>query len=164
MIKYLVSIFVVFLSGCATYVPVSADYKGATAYISDSSAIESSTRIKLFFVLAVEGKEIHNSSGATKSANFGRGFSIVPSSAGRYVEARPQKLTLKATHAMGAPIHEFAAIAAGTFYSVQGAIGFTPKSGGKYVVKGELTKESSSVWIEDVASGEVVSENVISSK
>ena len=45
---------------------------------------------------------------------------------------------------------------AGTFYSVEGVVNFTPRPDGKYIVKGELGKAKSSVWIEDVDTGKPV--------
>ena len=74
----------------------------------------------------------------------------------RYVPIRPMKVTLRASHATGAPIHAIAMQMAGTYYSVEGVVDFEPKASGRYAVKGELKKEGSSVWIEDVTTGQPV--------
>ena len=66
------------------------------------------------------------------------------------------KVTLRASHATGAPIAAIASQMAGTFFSVEGVVDFTPRPDGNYVVKGELKKEKSSVWIEDVETGKPV--------
>ena len=49
---------------------------------------------------------------------------------------------------------------AGRFYSVSGTVDFEPKPGGHYTVKGELRAEGSSVWLEDDATGEIVTPKV----
>jgi hypothetical protein len=162
LFKFLNLTLLLFLSGCATtYLPIPADYKGPTAYVVDSASSEDSTRARLFYLVSIEGNVIPNAGGATYSDNQGRGFRISPSTVGRRIQARPQKVVLRGTHAMGAPIHELGARAAGTFFSVSGEIEFSPEPDGQYVVKGELKKEGSSVWIEDANSGRVVGEKVV---
>ena len=71
------------------------------------------------------------------------------------------KLKLRGTHITGAPIHARFSQAAGTFFSVEGTVEFTPSPGGYYEVKGELKKEGSSVWIEDARTDERVTEKII---
>jgi hypothetical protein len=44
---------------------------------------------------------------------------------------------------------------------VDGVVDFNPTPEGIYVVKGELKKEGSSVWIEDVKTGQIVTEKVV---
>jgi hypothetical protein len=70
------------------------------------------------------------------------------------VKAKPMKVTLRGSHATGAPIHAMASQMAGTFFSVEGSVDFSPQENRKYRVKGELKKEKSSVWIEDAETGE----------
>lgn len=69
---------------------------------------------------------------------------------------------LVGTHETGAPIHALFSMARGTFFSVEGVIQFTPAGGGDYVVKGELGKASSAVWIEDAVTGRRVTEKIVS--
>jgi hypothetical protein len=52
-----------------------------------------------------------------------------------------------ARQATDAPI---ASQIAGTFFSVEWVVEFTPKPDGKYTAKGELKKEKSSIWIENI--------------
>lgn len=51
-------------------------------------------------------------------------------------------------------------MAAGTFFSVEGVVDFRPVAGRNYLVKGELKKDGSPIWIEDEASGEIVTVKV----
>ena len=71
------------------------------------------------------------------------------------------KVHLKGSHTTGAPIAAMISQAAGTFYSVEGTVEFSPQPGGQYLVKGELGKEASSVWIEDAYTGQLVTEKVV---
>ncbi len=71
------------------------------------------------------------------------------------------QVKLIATPQTGAPIHELASRVTGNFFSVEGEVDFNPAPGGRYLVKGELKKGASSVWIEDVETGECVTEKVI---
>jgi hypothetical protein len=69
-------------------------------------------------------------------------------------------LTLRGSHATGAPVHALASQMAGTFFSVEDTVDFLPEPDHVYVVKGDLKKAKSSVWIEDVATGKPVTQIV----
>lgn len=69
--------------------------------------------------------------------------------------------TIRASHATGAPIAAIASQMAGTFFSVEGVVDFEPRADIWYVVKGVLSKESSSVWIEEADSGIVVTKKIV---
>jgi len=149
------------LTSCASsYKPVPDDYTGPTATISDSGIVESQSKAQLFAVTAIDGNPIANSFGATAHASAGQGLRIIKSLVERQVPAHAMKITLEASHTTGAPIHALFSQAAGTFFSVKGTLDFTPKPGGKYVVKGELKKDGSSVWLEDAETHQLVTEKV----
>jgi hypothetical protein len=149
-----------FLHGCATYKPVPEGYTGPVALVSDSGFSESGTKAQLFALVEVEGNAIENSFGASASASHGQGFALTTRFVSRPVPARSMKVRLKGSHTTGAPIHAIVSQAAGTFFSVEGTADFTPQSGGNYVVKGELKKDGSSVWIEDTATGQPVTQKI----
>lgn len=145
------------LAGCATYEPVPKDYTGPTAVIADSGFSENGTKAQLFALMEVDGNRIGNAFGASASASHGRGASLTTVYPQRAVPARPMKLLIRASHATGMPIHAIASQIAGTFFSIDGTVDFTPEAGRRYVVRGELKKEKSSVWIEDAETGKPVS-------
>lgn len=145
------------LSGCATYQPVPQGYSGPTATIHDSGFSEDSTKAQFFAVVAVNGQSISNAFGDSTQASAGRGAQLRTIYTYRDVKAEPMKLTLRGSHATGAPIHAMASQMAGTFFTVEGVVDFTPQAGATYVVKGELSKAQSSVWIEDMATKQKVS-------
>jgi hypothetical protein len=117
----------------------------------------------MFALLEVDGNRIENAFGASANASHGRGASLTTVYPERQVQVRAMKVRLQGSHATGAPIHAMASQLAGTFFSVEGVVDFTPKANGRYAVKGELKKEKSSVWIEDLETGQPVTA-VVSSK
>ncbi len=155
-------IFLVALSLCAcAYKPVPDGYTGPVATIRDTGFRESSTKAQMFVLVEIDGHTIPNSLDESVSASQGLGFFVRTLFTSREVPARPMKLKLRGTHITGAPIHALFSQAAGTFFSVEGTVEFTPPPGGYYEVKGELKKEGSSVWIEDGRTNERVTQKII---
>ena len=149
------------LAGCATNKPVPDGYTGPTATVADSGQQESGGKAQLFALMSIDGNRISNAFSASAGASYGRGFALSMSVPEREVPAKPLNVTLKGSHATAAPIHAIASQMAGTFFSVEGAVVFEPKPNGRYVVKGELKKAGSSVWIEDAETGLPVTEKVV---
>lgn len=156
MKKLALPILAFVLSGCATYNPVPPDYKGPTAVIRDTGFKEDSTKAQLFAVMAVDGNRIGNAFAGTAMASQGHGALITAVYPDRQVPVRQMKLTLRGSHATGAPVQALASQVAGTFFSVEDTVDFLPEAGHVYLVKGDLKKEKSSVWIEDAATGKPV--------
>lgn len=161
MNRILALLALVTLTGCASlHVPVPPGHVGPTAQVADSGRAEDGSKAQMFVLMEVDGKTIDNSIFETRRASEGRGFSLTPRVVSRALPATPTKVKLVGTHQTAAPIHEIASRAAGTFFSVEGVVDFTPVAGGSYVVKGELKKEGSSVWIEDTATNRPATEVV----
>lgn len=144
------------LTGCATYEPVPQGYAGPTATVVDTGFSEDGTKAQLFALVEIDGNSIANAFGASAIASHGRGASLTTVFPERSVQAKPMKVRLRGSHATGAPIHAMASQMAGTFFSVDGSVDFSPQENRKYRVKGELKKEKSSVWIEDADTGKPV--------
>ncbi len=149
------------LAGCATYQPVPEGYAGPVAIVSDSSQSESNSKAQLFAMTEIDGNRIMNGFWASANASQGRGFALTVVNTERSVPAKAARVTLRGSHTTAAPIQAMASQVAGTFFSVEGVVNFEPRPDGKYVVKGELKKGASSVWIEDAATGQPVTEKVI---
>ena len=154
------AVFSLALVGCATYQPVPPGYTGSVATVSDSGFSEGGTKAQLFVLAEIDGNLIANSFGASARASHGQGFSLTTRFVSRQIPAKPMKVTLRASHTTGAPIQALFSQAAGTFFSVDGVVDFSPLPDGKYIVKGELKKEGSSVWIEDASTSQPVTEKV----
>ncbi len=151
------------LAGCATIPPPVPDgYAGPTAVLSDSGLPDSRSRATLFSALALDGQPLADSLTATRKASFNQGFAITVRLSSRKIKAVPAKVRIIGTHQTGAPIHELAARAAGTFFSVEGTVDFKPVEGRYYTVTGKLSKEQSCVWIVDDEKFEQVTEKVCS--
>lgn len=149
------------LTGCASlHEPVPAGYAGPTAQVADSGFHESGGKAQLFVLQEVDAKTINSSIFESRKASQGRGFALTTRYVTRSLPVQPMKVKLIGTHQTAAPIHEIASRAAGTFFSVEGVVDFTPTANGSYVVKGELKKDGSSVWIEDASTNQPVTEKV----
>jgi hypothetical protein len=162
VMKRLLSLFTfLVLTGCASlYEPVPAGFSGPTAQVADSGFSEDGSKAQFFVIQEVDGKTINNSIFESRRASEGRGFSLSARYVTRALPVATMKVKLVGTHQTAAPIHEIASRAAGTFFSVEGVVVFTPVAGGNYLVKGELKKEGSSVWIEDASTHQPVTEKV----
>lgn len=128
----------------------------AKATIRDSGVREDSNRARLFYVASVDGVSVQNAAGASQRASSGRGFQLTTVFPARLVAAKPLKVVVVGTHATGAPVHAIASRMAGNFWSVEAELDFTPEADKVYVVRGNLDKQDSTVWIEDAATGQPV--------
>ena len=160
--KLFVTLLVVLsLYACAAYKPVPDGYTGPVATIRDTGFAEGSTKAQMFVLVEIDGNTIPNSLHESANASRGLGFFQRTLFTSRQVPARPMKVKLRGTHITGAPIHALFSQAAGTFFSVEGTVEFTPSPGGYYEVKGELKKEGSSFWIEDGRTNQPVTQKII---
>lgn len=149
------------LFGCATYKPIPDGYTGPQATVTDSGHSEDGTKAQLFALTSIDGNQIMDSFWESAIASQGHGFALTVVISDRQVPAAPMKATLKGSHTTAAPIHAIASKMAGTFYSVEGNVDFSPKPNGKYIVKGELNKVGSVVWIEDAETGQPATEKIV---
>jgi hypothetical protein len=164
-IKHLLALsLVAFLSACATYKAVPDGFTGPMAIIKDTAEPDSGSKGIVFYVSSIDDNPVQNARIATRQSSQGTGFSLNTRGFSRPVPVRAMKLRLVGTHVTGAPIHELASRAAGTFFSVEGDITFTPKEGVMYRVQGDLKKTGSSVWIEVEDTKEVVAGTKIEGK
>ena len=157
--------FLAGLAGCATFEkPIPTGYEGPIAAIGEDGSYEESSRGKLFYVESIDGKRVESGLALTRRATANLGFRVILQYAVHQVPAKPLRIKIVGTHVTGAPIHEIAARAAGTFYSVEGEIDFTPEADGAYFVTGQLEKGTSTVWIAEVKTKKRVSSVVSESK
>jgi hypothetical protein len=150
------------LVACAAYQPVPEGYAGPTAKVADTgNYVDAYTKGQIFALMEVDGQRIKDSFWASSMASNGQGFTLAMDLQERQVPVRPMKVTLRGSHVTGAPIHAIMAKAAGTYFTVEGTVSFTPQANTLYVVKGALSSGASSVWIEELISGKVVTDKVI---
>jgi hypothetical protein len=143
------------LSACATS-PVPQGYTGPIARIQDTTVPRDSTSADIFTLSDVNGKPIKDSIIATRQASAGQGFRIIDIPFGRDVPAQPGTFTLVGETEYGAPILAIL----NKVYRVSGDIKFTPLEDHVYTVKGVLGPDYSAVWLEDVATHEVIDHKI----
>ena len=140
-------------SGCATYEPVSKEYTGPTATLRDTGFSEDGSKAQMFAATEIDGNRMMNAFWASTNASQGRGNSLTTVFPERKIKAAPMKVTLRGSHATGAPIAAMASQMAGTFFSVEGVVDFNPRPDGKYAVKGKLNKETKVRLVADAIAG-----------
>lgn len=148
------------LSACVTNPPIPPGYTGPTATVFDSSESIDGSRSKMFVLAEIDGAPIDQSVQASARASSGQGFSLTQVVLQRAIPARAMKVKLVGTYTYAAPIQKIAAQVSGSFVEMEAIVSFTPEPEGKYVVRGLLSKERSALWIENQATGQVVTQKV----
>lgn len=152
------------LTGCASYKPIPDNYAGPIATVSDSGMAEDGSKAQIFALTDIDGHGISDSFYATRRASHGQGATIRLKLTERQIPAQAMKVKLRGSHATGAPIHEIASRAMGTFFEVEGEVDFAPQADKRYRVVGTLSKADSAVWIEDEATHQPVTAKVVAQK
>ena len=134
------------LTGCVSKPePIPAGYAGPRATVSDTSNPVSSVKIQFFELAKVDGRTVETSSQTTFRQNYGKGFAMDPALESREIPAKECLLTLEGVTHVAADILAFG----GGMYHVEGDVTVRLEPGHKYLVKGELSREYSAVWLED---------------
>lgn len=133
-------------SACATN-PVPQGYAGPLARIYDSSGLTNSVQTKnVFFIELVNGKRVTNASDMIKTNNMGLQSTVEAFGFVRDVPAgQMTTFTIVGRTQYAVPFLQMT----NPTYEVKGNVDFVPKSGRAYIVRGTVTPETSSVWIED---------------
>jgi len=140
--------------GCVTE-PIPQGYKGPLATLRDSGERVTDSKALFFCIDAIDGKRIKNSVGETLSTYRGSGFYMKPIFVARQVPADTDLvLTMRGSVEFAAPI--LAIANSGSAHHAERIVSVRLKPNGIYDVKGELKAEGSSVWLEDIATGERV--------
>jgi hypothetical protein len=158
-LAFLILAFAVFVGGCSTYSPsLPEGYVGPKALIKDTATVHSGSKVDYFGVTKLDGKAIRSSRIESLSANYGRGFRMSPVVLDREIPAgKPVTVYLQGRTEYAAPILALT----NTVYQVEGEISFTPQEGRTYEVKGILSAELTTVWLEDSATKEVIDKKLL---
>jgi hypothetical protein len=143
------------LAGCTVPAVPEGD-TGPTAYIADSESRRDANAVDFFYVEEVDGRDIDNSLGMTRQANYGQGFSMRPVVIGREVEAKPSKYKIVGRTNHSAPILAFL----NREFYIKGTVEFSPEVNHRYTVRGEMNDEHSIIWIEDDATHTPVADKI----
>ena len=148
-----VTALAVSFSSCSFNYSLPKDYTGPTATIYNAGTAQDAFKATVFRVSKVDGK---NSLSSPMRTPYGGGPGIMIGESKIQVPAgQPIQLTLSA-------YDDFAADGAALAYTLGGNVSktatetviFTPKANANYSVRGMLGKEFSSVWMEDMATGQ----------
>ena len=149
------------LAACTTlHEPVPDGFKGPTAELSDTVVSDDDTKAQFFVVLEIDGKPVSDSIYETRKAGDGTGLLLTIREVSRAVPVALMKVRLVGRHETATASQAIASRIAGSYFAVEGVVDFTPVAGARYVVKGELAKDGSSVWIEDAATKKPVTDKV----
>jgi hypothetical protein len=141
------------LYGCATPPPSIPDgYNGPIATIKDSENKIDIGKADLFYLSHIDGKQLRNSLNASISSSYGMGNHLYAVLLEHSVSAENHVLTIVGRTAYAMPGRELIS----TTYEVKGDVELTPKQDETYTIKGILSEEKSSVWIENISNGEIV--------
>jgi len=136
---------------------VPDSYVGPQAVLDDSAKTHSRSKADFFVAEQIDGAKVDNSLYETFRRNQGRGMSMTPYFISRpLVAEKPLKVAVKGITHYAAPIQAMT----GTVYQIQGVVEFTPKADTRYVVRGELGKNYSAIWIEEAESQQLVGQKV----
>jgi len=148
------------LGGCASMQRLQPatppDYTGPTANVADQVTQVGNELLHVFEITQVDDRRLLSTSAATVRANQGRGFAVSPVALTNELPLRPARVHLQALTQYGAPLLALK----GATCQARGEVAFTPEAGKAYRVAGRIAPEACEAWIEDKATGQVVTDKV----
>jgi len=146
------------LAGCGSFhgfePATPADYTGATVNVADQVVALSSQRLHVFEMTRVDGRRLASSSVAT--TRTGSTLAMTPVALTNELPLQPSRVQIQAATQYATPM---VAMSSPTCRTV-GEVAFTPREGGRYAVNGRIADEACEVWIEDLATGQAVTDKV----
>ena len=151
-------IFISILTSCVQYKPIiPKDYVGDLAHIDDTFERKSGGSAYFYYIKSIDGNLVPNAVTASMAASYGQGFVLSALGASRDVPVKPLKIFISAKVIHSAPIASLTDSDANNH--AEGQVEFLPVANMRYVIKGNLSKNYSSVWIEDT-NGNAVSKRI----
>lgn len=148
------------LAGCSSFSgfqPATPDgYDGPTVNVADQVRQVNADVVHVFEMTQLDGRRLLSTSIATLQANGGRGFSAAPVALSNEVPPRPARVRLQVVTQYAAPLLAMT----NPTCRVEGDVDFAPEAGQHYRVAGRVTAKSCAVWVEDSATGRVVTAEV----
>lgn len=151
-----------FLSNCVgpSY-KIPAGYTGPMATLKNSGSAVSAVRAEIFNVYKIDG--LHSNAKSPMATPYGGGPFVTLRES--YTEIPAKKVIVNIVgHDLYAAdgMALLGKLSGAERKPVSGDVELNPKPNGVYVVRGLLGKQSSSVWIEDAATGKPVTRKVVS--
>jgi hypothetical protein len=142
------AVFALALPSCVSYYNLPKDYTGPTATIRNTGAAHDAFKASVFEVAKIDGKL---SNASAMQTPYGGGPVVqMGTSEVKVVAGQPLQVELSGHD-------QFAADGPALMYALGGNVAkpakstvtFNPKANATYVVKGQLGKQGSTVWLED---------------
>jgi hypothetical protein len=155
----LTTVVVVFtLVGCVTSQnPLPNAYSGPKATLLDSVTNYNGTKADYFFIYQYNGKSIRQTYDLSVENSNGNGFMLLPPEiVARDVPAEKGRYYLIGRTHYAAPIQELMH----GVYLVKGELNFTPEADTTYVIHGTLGESLAEIWIENAATGQIVTKKL----
>ncbi|MEM7053148.1 MAG: hypothetical protein AAF446_01240 [Pseudomonadota bacterium] len=150
---FLVILTIFVIGGCVSHAPsLPEGYRGPIAFVQDSEHRIDQGKADLFYLHAIDGREIRNSRTRSRSASLYQGDVLTTVLQENQVQTGQRVLTLVGRTAYAMPARSWA----GTVYEVKGEVRLTLIENGAYIIRGKLAEEGSIVWIEDQTTGEML--------
>ncbi|WP_457444881.1 hypothetical protein [Roseateles sp. P5_E4] len=151
------------LSGCTSFKTFTAfeaatppDYSGATANVADKVVAISPQQLHVFEMTQVDDRRLSSSSMASTRAGQGSGMTVTPVSLTNELPLHASRVRLQAATQYASPMLAMSNPNCRTV----GDVNFTPQDGKRYTVAGRIAADRCEVWIEEMASGQVVTEKL----
>lgn len=132
------------------------DYTGPTANVADQVMAVSPQRLHVFEMTEVDGRRLSSSSMASARAGQGSGMTLTPVALTNELPLAALRVRLQAATQYASPLVSMSNPSCRTV----GEVGFTPQEGKRYAVMGRIEAKACEVWIEDVATGQAVTEKL----
>lgn len=152
------------LSGCAGVKSFTAfepatppDYTGPTANVADRVVAVSPQRLHVFEMTEVDGRRLSSSSMASARAGQGTGMTLTPVALTNELPLAPLRVRIQAATQYASPLVSMSNPSCRTV----GEVSFTPQPGQRYTVNGRIEAKACEVWIEDLATGQAVTEKLV---
>jgi hypothetical protein len=143
------------LAGCVSHkIP-------SNATLSDSGLHDNSPKAQLFVVEKINGDSIYNSSTEGRYVSQGDEITLHTPILERIIPIKPLKVQISGRCITGAPLYSIRNQRVGSFFEIRGTVDFIPRANGHYIVKGDLNRDISFLWIEDLETHQAVTEKII---
>ncbi|KQV52637.1 hypothetical protein ASC95_07365 [Pelomonas sp. Root1217] len=151
------------LSGCTSFKSFTAfeaatppDYSGPTVNVADQVTAISPQRLHVFEMTEVDGRRLSSSSMASARAGQGNAMTLAPVALTNELPPQSARVRLQAATQYASPLVAMSNPSCRTV----GDVSFTPQDGKRYTVAGHIAADRCEVWIEEMATGQVVTEKL----
>jgi hypothetical protein len=148
----------IFINGCASYgPPAPIEFNGPTTRLKETVMPYDSSKADFFILESIDDQRVENSARKTHMKNSGKGLNVMsPAMMEQVIPIKYASFKIRGRTEYSAPIQALT----NPVYDVSGNISFTPEIDKVYVIKGDLGKNYSAVWIEEESTHKIIGEKI----